>query len=143
MPNLPDLIAAPMPRWVAPLYFGLAFLLVPWIIYLGVVLPDHTTSRHWDVAWVGFDAFEFAALVVTAWLAYRRSAWVASSAAATAALLFIDAWFDITTASGWNLVQAIGSAVLLELPLAALSVWIAKAVGPPDRRGQREDGLAS
>ncbi|HVV76318.1 MAG TPA: hypothetical protein VHC43_09805 [Mycobacteriales bacterium] len=119
-------VAAPAPRWAAPVYLALAVLLVPWIVYLGVVLPDHTTSRHWDVAWVGFDLFEFFALVSTAWLAYRRSTWVELSASMTAALLVVDAWFDITTASGWDLVQAIVSAVVLELPLAALSIWIAR-----------------
>jgi hypothetical protein len=132
--------AALTPQWVAPVYLGLAVLLVPWIVYLGVVLPDHTTSSHWDVAWVGFDAMEFVGLVVTAWLAYRRSPWVAISATATAALLIVDAWFDVTTAAGWNLVQAICTAVLLELPLAAISIWIALHA---EERVLREDGFAS
>lgn len=187
MPDLPDLplevpleppanphrrpaIVAPAPRWVAPLYLVLAVLLVPWIVYLGVILPDHTTGNHWDVAWVGFDLMEFLGLVSTAWLAYARSTWVELSAAVTAALLLVDAWFDVTTAGGWHLVQAIGSAVVLELPLAALSLWIArhaqvvndavtqwlverssrqaeqlrKATGrSAARRGQRKDRIAS
>jgi hypothetical protein len=117
----------PAPRWVAPLYLVLAVLLVPWTVYLGIVLPDHTTSAHWDVAWVGFDAAIVCALVLTAWCAYRRTNWVESSAAATATLLIVDAWFDCTTARGGSeLAQALVQAVVVELPLAVLSLWIAR-----------------
>jgi hypothetical protein len=120
-------VAAPAPRWTAPVYLVLAVLLVPWIIYLGVVLPDHATAGHWDIAWVGFDVMEFIALATTAWLSYRRSTWVSIWAAGTATLLIVDAWFDITTANGgWELTQALVSAFGLELPLAALSLWIAR-----------------
>jgi hypothetical protein len=120
-------VVAPAPRWVAPVFLGLAVLLIPWIIYLGFALPDHTTAGHWDVAWVGFDVMEFFAIATTAWLAYQRSTWVGIAAAMTAALLFVDAWFDITTAnSGWELTQSIVSAAVLELPLAGLALWIAR-----------------
>jgi hypothetical protein len=38
----------------------------------------------------------------------------------------VDAWFDAVTANGgWNLVQAIVLGVGIELPLAAVSLWIA------------------
>jgi hypothetical protein len=122
----PD-IARPSPGWTAPLFALLAVLLIPWIVYLGLALPEHATSAHWDVAWVGFDAMEFLALAATAWSAYRRSTWVAPAATAAAVLLVVDAWFDVTTANGgWNLVQAIVLGVVIELPLAALSLWIAR-----------------
>jgi hypothetical protein len=120
-------VVAPAPSWSAPLYLVLAVLLIPWIVYLGFVLPDRTTSAHWDVAWVGFDAMEFFALAATAWCAYRRSTWVEVAATAAAVLLVVDAWFDITTArGGWDLVQAILLGVVIELPLAAVSLWIAR-----------------
>jgi hypothetical protein len=120
-------VVAPAPRWVAPVFLGLAVLLIPWIVYLGFALPDHATAGHWDAAWVGFDVMEFFAIATTAWLAYQRSTWVGIAAAMTAALLFVDAWFDITTAnSGWELVQSIISAAVLELPLAGLALWIAR-----------------
>jgi hypothetical protein len=39
----------------------------------------------------------------------------------------VDAWFDCTTARGTTeLVQSIVTAVLVELPLAALSFWLAR-----------------
>ena len=122
----PDVVA-PAPSWSAPLYLVLAVLLVPWTVYLGLVLPDRTTSAHWDVAWVGFDVIEFAALALTGWFAYRRSTWVEVSASSAAALLFVDAWFDITTATpGWDLAQALILGLVIELPLAGLSLWIAR-----------------
>ena len=117
----------PTPSWAAPLFLVAAVLLIPWIVYLGLELPERATSSHWDVAWVGFDAMEFVALALTGWLAYRRSTWVEVAATAAAVMLIVDAWFDVTTANGgWNLVQAIALGVGLELPLAALSMWLAR-----------------
>jgi hypothetical protein len=119
--------AAPAPRWVAPLYLALSVLLLPWIAYLAVAPPIEFGDGKWRVAWVGLDAMEAAALALTAWLAYRRSTWVGITAAATAVLLVVDAWFDLMTATtGWGLTQAALAAGLLELPLAAVSLWIAR-----------------
>jgi len=122
----PDVVA-PAPSWTGPLYLILAVLLVPWTVYLGLALPDRTTSAHWDVAWVGFDVIEFAVLALTGWFAHRRSTWVEVTASAAAALLFVDAWFDITTATGgWDLAQALILGLAIELPLAGVSLWIAR-----------------
>jgi hypothetical protein len=118
---------APAPRWVAPLYLGLTVFLVPWIVYLGFAPPAQLGIGDWRIAWIGFDVMEAVALALTAWLAYRRSTWVDIAATATAILLIVDAWFDIMTAnSGWPFTQAVLAALLLELPLAVLSLWIAR-----------------
>ena len=73
---------------------------------------------------------EAIALALTAWLAYRRSTWVDIAATATATLLIVDAWFDSdcddARVPGWQLTQSIAAAVVLELPLAMLSLWIAR-----------------
>ena len=115
-----------MPSWTARLFLVAAVALIPWIVYLGLALPERATSSHWDAAWVGFDVMEFVALGLTGWLAHRRSTWVAMAATAAAVMLIVDAWFDVTTANaGWDLVQAIALAVI-ELPLAAASLWIAR-----------------
>jgi hypothetical protein len=119
--------AAPAPRWVAPLYLSLSVLLVPWIVYLALARPVEFGDGHYRVAWVGLDAMEAIALAVTARLAFRRSTWVDIAATATATLLIVDAWFDIMTATpGWQLTQSIAAAALLEIPLALLSLWIAR-----------------
>jgi hypothetical protein len=122
----PDVVKL-VPRWAAPLYLGLVVLLLPWTVYLGLSLPDHTTASHWDAAWVGLDVMEAVAIGLTGWFAYRRSTWVEVSAAVTGALLIVDAWFDCTTArGGTQFVQSLATAVLIELPLAALSFWLAR-----------------
>jgi hypothetical protein len=117
---------APAPRWVAPIYLTLFVGIVPWVIYLGFAPPSELGGGHWRVAWIGLDAMEAIGLALTARLAYRRSTWVDITATATAMLLIVDAWFDIVTSSGWELTQAIAAAVVLEIPLAMLSLWIAR-----------------
>jgi len=120
-------LVAPAPRWAGPFYLLAAACLIPWIVYLSFALPEHATAGHWDAAWVGFDAMEFIAFAGTAYLAYRRSTWVDILATATAVLMIVDAWFDITTAdTAWELIQSILLAVIAELPLAVLSLWIAR-----------------
>lgn len=129
-----------MPSWTAPLFLVLAVLLIPWIVYLGLALPERATSAHWDVAWVGFDAMEFVALALTGLLAWRRSTWVEMAATAAAVMLVVDAWFDVVTANrGWDLAQAIVLGVGMELPLAVVSLWIARHAELVRRRQVRAD----
>jgi ascorbate-specific PTS system EIIC-type component UlaA len=113
--------------WVVPL-FGLAgILLVPWIVVLVQSLPSTQAAAHWDVAWGGFDVALALLLLGVAVAAWRRSPWLEGAASAAAALLFVDAWFDIlTSATHLELGVAIGEAVLVELPLAALCLLLAR-----------------
>lgn len=100
--------------------------LVPWIVLLALTLPHRYVAGHWTLTWVGFDIFLLSGLSVTAWLAWRRRQGVVVSAIITGTLLTCDAWFDITTASDrFDTLTAIASAVLLELPLAALLFAVA------------------
>ena len=90
----------------------------------------------------------FAALAATGWAAWRHAWWVQVAAIATATLLVVDVWFDVVTASGGALAVAIVEAVLVELPLAALSLSIAwhasvvNAGGSPDRTRRRGRGAS-
>jgi hypothetical protein len=116
-----------LPRWVGPAYIGLAACLVPWIVWLAVSLPTRTRAHHWNLAWVGLDVAEAAMLIATGWSAVRGSSWIEISATATATLLVLDAWFDCTTASpGWAFVISLVLALVVELPLAGLSLLIAR-----------------
>jgi len=65
-----------------------------------------------------------------------------SAAVATATLLIVDAWFDVTTAQpGWPLAQAILLAVFVELPTAALAFYILRRVERlSPRRKQAAEG---
>jgi hypothetical protein len=105
---------------------GASVGLIPWIVLLAITLPHRYVADHWTVTWVGFDIVLLGCLALTAWLAWRRRQSVIIFAFTTATLLSCDAWFDVTTASGRaDTIIAIASAVLLELPLAALLFAVA------------------
>jgi hypothetical protein len=113
-------------RWIMPVYALLAIAIVPWIIWLAWSLPERSVSSHYRLAWVGFDVLLCGALARTAYLAWRRSPFVVNVASATAALLVVDAWFDVTTSpGGHDLLVSAALALFVELPLAVLSLVLA------------------
>jgi len=113
-------------RWIIPVYALLAAALVPWVVWLAWTLPERSVSEHYRLGWVGFDVLLCGALARTAWLAWRRSPFVVNVASATAALLVVDAWFDVTTSpGGQDLVVSAVTAIGVELPLAVFSLVIA------------------
>ena len=102
-----------------------AVALVPWTLYLTFTLPSRHVTLHYDLAWVGFDIALAASFATTAWAAFRGSQWLVPLAAVTATMLCCDVWFDIVTSrSGSEMWEAVAEAVLVELPLAALCVFI-------------------
>jgi len=116
----------PVPSWIGPLFLVLALGTVPWTVYLAMSLPTHALNSNYRNAWVGFDVGLILLLLLTAVLAYRGSWHVTMAATATATALVIDAWFDVVTAPHTNdLIVAVLTAVLGELPLAALCLWTA------------------
>jgi hypothetical protein len=113
-------------QWAGPVFAVLAVLMVPWTVYLAVSLPSEQRAAHYDLAWAGFDVGLFAVLVWAAWAAVTRSRWLAVAASLNAGFLVVDAWFDVVTAPDRReLMMALASAALIELPLAAVSVWLA------------------
>lgn len=103
-----------------------SLVLIPWIGYLAAALPDRHVAGQWKAAWVGFDSVLVAGLAATAWCAWRRRQLIVPAAIITATLLICDAWFDVLLDWGspdmwWSLT----SAALVELPLAALLLWVA------------------
>src|SRR4051794_27093657 len=108
-----------VPWWVAPAFAICALLLVPWIGYLAASLPD-TARVYARTPWVGFDIGLMVMLAVTAFLAWRGSPRISLAATATATMLTVDAWFDITTSRQTNdLVEALLLSAV-ELSLAAV-----------------------
>jgi hypothetical protein len=99
-----------------------ALALVPWTLWLTYRLPARHVTEHYDVAWVGFDIGLAVLFAVTAWAALRGSRLVVPLAAATAAMLVCDAWFDVVTS--WE-TGAVLTAALAELPLAAVCGFVA------------------
>jgi hypothetical protein len=113
-------------RWAGRFFAFCALALIPWIIVIAITLPSREISRHYDVAWSGFDVLLFLALSATAFAALRRSRLLVMAASAAATLLVTDAWFDIMTAPNrGDLIEAVIMAVIIELPLGATCIWLA------------------
>jgi hypothetical protein len=116
------------PRWVAEVFGAAALVLVPWVIILLQALPAAHRADHWDVAWAGLDAAMALLLSAVALAAWRGSAWLEGAATAAATLLVVDAWFDVLTSSTRaELFIAIVEAALVEIPLAAFCLFVARS----------------
>jgi hypothetical protein len=115
-----------------------AVVLIPWIVFLGITLPPRYITTRWGATWVGFDVGLIVGLGATAWLAWRRYQAVVVAALMTGTLLVTDAWFDIMTSSSRiDLVVSVASALLVELPLAALLFLVGyRLLGVALRRAQ-------
>ena len=111
-------------RWAGPLFILFALIMVPWTVYIGASLPRRQLSPHYDASWAGFDVLLLAALAATGYFALRRSRYLSMAATATAVLLVVDAWFDLMTTPSAQIAQSILLAVLVELPLAAVCIWL-------------------
>jgi hypothetical protein len=111
-------------RWAGPLFALFSLIMVPWTVYIGESLPRRQLSPHYDMSWAGFDVLLLAALACTAYFALRRSRYLSMAATATAVLLVVDAWFDLMTTPSGQIAQSIVLAAVVELPLAAVCIWL-------------------
>jgi hypothetical protein len=112
--------------WVGRAFLLLAAILAVWTAFLGYTLPNKGVLAHQDVVWVGFDIGLLMGLVAIAWTALRRNRFLPLAAAATAALLVMDAWFDVIgSAGGGEMLEAVVMAAVVELPLSAICWWVA------------------
>ena len=116
-------------RRLAWLYAGAAVILLPWIVFLAATLPRRQFDLHYRAAWVGFDLLLVFAIARTAYMAFRVDHRVQFSATATATLLIVDAWFDVTTSSGrGQFFEALLLAMCVEIPAAVFSIYVARSV---------------
>jgi hypothetical protein len=104
------------------LMVGAIVWLIPWIVYLTVMLPDRYVSYNWTATWVGFDVLLLTFMVTTVVLGLLRRQLLILSAFTTGVLLTCDAWFDVMTAAPSDRWPSILTAVLVELPLAVLLI---------------------
>ncbi|MFI1989035.1 hypothetical protein [Actinoplanes sp. NPDC020271] len=98
-----------------------AVLLLPWTLYLAGTLPDQHATGQWRLTWVGFDLALAGCLALGLVLGLRRRRAAVPLLAATAALLFSDAWFDISL--DWaspDLAVSVVLALLVEVPFGVL-----------------------
>ena len=113
-----------LPRWITGVLSLACVGLIPWTLWLTFSLPSKHISRHYDVAWVGFDVGLAIAFGLTARAAYRRSHLLVPFAAATAAMLLCDAWFDIVTSTTGERLEAVLQAGFGEIPLAIVCAFV-------------------
>jgi hypothetical protein len=126
-----------IPEWVrrrarllAWVYLIVAVGLIVWTAFLALSLPKENLEHHYRLTWTGFDLIEVLAICLTAYWAFRLDARVMYPATVVATLLVADAWFDITTsATATAATQALILALLVELPAAAFSLYVAHRVG--------------
>ena len=96
-------------------------LLVPWIGVLVEQLHGRAGERSFAASWVGLDVLEAVCLLSVAQLMRRQHRATSPAAAATAAILCMDAWFDtMSAAPQLPYAEALAMACFAELPLAAL-----------------------
>lgn len=101
-------------------------LLVPWVWVLIEQLHGQAGKRSFDSSWVGLDVLEAVCLLTVARLLSRRHRATSPVAAATAAILCMDAWFDtMSAAPQLPYAEALAMAWFAELPLAVLLTWTA------------------
>lgn len=106
---------------------GLA--MIPWVFYLSFTLPDSARDAHWSLAWVGLDSCEALALLATGRFLLRHDNRCVLTAVGTAVLLFVDAWFDVTSAApGSDLAAAIVMAAFAEIPIALVCALLAARI---------------
>ncbi|GAB3151004.1 hypothetical protein GCM10027258_49980 [Amycolatopsis stemonae] len=130
----PGVRARPRGSWAPRVLGAVAAGLVPWVFVLGRSLPATTQVRHWPAVWIGLDLAAALGCATTARLFHRGDDRARLSASAVAALMVMDAWFDVLTAqAGAEFAQALACAVP-ELALAGLCTWLAlrNAEGPVD-----------
>jgi hypothetical protein len=99
-----------------------AVVLVPWIVYLAVTLPRAYVAHNWDRTWVGFDLLLLVMMAATAVFGILRRQMLVVTAFATGLLLLCDAWFDVMTAHGDERLWSVTTALVVELPLAAVLI---------------------
>jgi hypothetical protein len=102
-------------------------VLAIWIGVLAVTLPRYYRAGGWRGAWVGFDLAELGAFVATGWAAWKRRQVLIICLVVLATLLCCDAWFDVVLdARTKGFLFSLLSALLIELPLAAVAILIAR-----------------
>jgi hypothetical protein len=117
-------------RRLAWVYLIVAVGLIVWTVFLALSLPKENLEHHFRLTWAGFDLIEVLAIYLTAHMAFRLDARVVYPATVVATLLVADAWFDITTSTtAQAATQALILALVVELPAAAFSLYVAHRVG--------------
>jgi hypothetical protein len=121
-------------RWLGRALVVAGFGMIPWLVLLAIQLPASIVAVHWSTAWIGLDTMEMAGLLATGTLLLRRDDRCCLAATVTGTLIFVDAWFDVTTSlPGLAQLIAIGMAVFIEVPVSVLCAALALRLVPRQR----------
>jgi hypothetical protein len=102
-------------------------VLAAWTGLLAATLPRYYRTGGWRGAWVGFDIALLVTFVITGWASWRRRQLLIISLTVLATLLCCDAWFDVVLdARTPGFYLSLASALVIELPLAALAIAAAR-----------------
>lgn len=131
-----------VPQWTGWLLLALGVFTLPWTANLAIDLPDKSEAAHYNASWAGFDLLLCALLIRTGWSLLQRKAYVEVTAAMTAVMLFIDAWFDVLSApTADEFAVALALALCAEVPLAVFCLWI--AIRAEYERRRREELMSA
>lgn len=108
------------------LMIGGSLAMIPWLCYLSITLPANYVAHNWPLTWIGFDVLLVVFMLATAVLGYLRRQLLLLAAFTTGVLLVCDAWFDLMTAGPKDRWLSVGTAVLIELPLAVFMIFSAQ-----------------
>jgi len=95
-----------------------------WVLYLSLSISTSYSTSGWRVAWVGFDVGMLLDLLAATFSVWRKRASAVIYLGILGAALIIDAWFDLTTSSGADFMEALLLALLLEFPIAVFLFWV-------------------
>ncbi len=108
-----------VPRWITWFALCVAAGFLGWIIYLSIGISSIVTTRHYNVAWLGFDVLEWSMVAVAAVAAWRHHRSTTIFTGICAVMFAVDGWFDVWTSPSGSVLGAALLAVCLELPLVA------------------------
>ncbi|MDH6580236.1 hypothetical protein [Kitasatospora sp. MAP5-34] len=114
-------------RWAPRIVILGAVAMLPWMVYLGVALPDTVPAQHWRLAWLGLDLAGLGTQGATWWLSHRRDRRALPVAIMNATLVAAKTWFGMSTSHSGHTLP--GPLVLegAQLWLAAFSLLLAAA----------------
>jgi hypothetical protein len=92
--------------------------MIPWLVYLSLTLPQNYVAHNWPITWIGFDILLVRFMLATAVFGYLRRQVLLFFAFTSGVLLICDAWFDLMTAGPDDVWLSVGTALLIEVPLA-------------------------
>ena len=104
------------------LMIGCSVGMIPWLVYLSLTLPQNYVAHNWPATWIGFDVLLVAFMLATAVFGYLRRQVLLFFAFTSGVLLICDAWFDLMTAGPDDLWLSVGTALLIEVPLAIFMI---------------------